>query len=151
MKTATSLTLVAVGAIVAFAITAHLAFLNLQVTGWVLILTGIAGALLTRNSWLRRTLVGQSRPGTVAASSTRQRPPPAPPRPTSRPRQLPTPPWPGTRSSRNTPTPNHTPPTCMVRPRESERLIRYARAQRLLVPDVASCQGLQPLRGSGPG
>ena len=81
MKTATSLTLVAVGAIVAFAITAHLAFLNLQVTGWVLILTGIAGALLTRNSWLRRTLVAKSRPGTVAASSTRQRPPPASPAP----------------------------------------------------------------------
>ena len=78
MKTATSLTLVAVGAIIAFAITAHLAFLNLQVTGWVLILTGIAGALITRNSWLRRTLVAKSRPGAAAASSTRQRPPPAP-------------------------------------------------------------------------
>jgi hypothetical protein len=33
MKTATSLTLVAAGAIIAFAITAHIAFLNLQVTG----------------------------------------------------------------------------------------------------------------------
>jgi len=32
-KTATSLTLVAAGAIIAFAITAHVAFLNLQVTG----------------------------------------------------------------------------------------------------------------------
>ena len=38
MKTATSLTLIAVGAIIAFAITAHVAFLNLQVTGWVFIL-----------------------------------------------------------------------------------------------------------------
>ena len=151
MKTATSLTLVAVGAIIAFAITAHLAFLNLQVTGWVLILTGIAGALITRNSWLRRTLVAKTRPGAPAASSTRQRPPPAPPRPTSSPRRPPTPRRPGTRSSRNTPTPNHTPPTCRVRPRESERLIRYAKAQRLLAPDVASCQGLQPVRGSGPG
>ena len=62
MKTATSLTLIAVGAIVAFAITAHLAFLNLQVTGWVLILTGLAGALITRNSWLRRTLVAKDPP-----------------------------------------------------------------------------------------
>ena len=35
MKTATSLTLIAAGAIIAFAITAHIAFLNLQVTGWV--------------------------------------------------------------------------------------------------------------------
>ena len=78
MKTATSLTLVPVGAIIAFAITAHLAFLNLQVTGWVLILTGIAGALITRNSWLRRTLIAKARPGAPAASTTRQRPPPAP-------------------------------------------------------------------------
>ena len=80
MKTATSLTLVAAGAIVAFAITAHIAFLNLQVTGWVLILTGIAGAIITRNSWLRRTLVAKDRPATTTAGSTSQRPPP-PPRP----------------------------------------------------------------------
>ena len=78
MKTATSLTLIAVGAIVAFAITAHLAFLNLQVTGWVLILTGAAGALITRNSWLRRTLVAKTRPGAAAAGGTSQRPPPPP-------------------------------------------------------------------------
>ena len=77
MKTSTSLTLIAVGAIVAFAITDHLTFLNLQVTGWILILTGLAGAIITRNSWLRRTLVAKNRPGTLTASSTRQRPPPA--------------------------------------------------------------------------
>jgi hypothetical protein len=34
MKMATSLTLIAVGAIIAFAITAHVAFLNLEVAGW---------------------------------------------------------------------------------------------------------------------
>ncbi len=89
MKTATSLTLIAVGAIVAFAITAHLAFLNLQVTGWVLILTGLAGALITRNSWLRRTLVAKTRPGTLAADSTRQRPPPAPAAPDQQPAAAP--------------------------------------------------------------
>jgi hypothetical protein len=74
MKTATSLTLVAVGAIIAFAITAHIAFLNLQVTGWVLILTGVAGATIT---WLRRTLVVKRRPGAAAADGTGQRPPPS--------------------------------------------------------------------------
>ncbi len=77
MKTATSLTLVAVGAIMAFAITAHISWLNLQVTGWVLILTGVAGAIITRSSWLRRTLVVKRRPGAAAAEGTGQRPPPA--------------------------------------------------------------------------
>ena len=47
MKTATSLTLVAVGAIIAFAITAHISWLNLQVIGWILILTGLATTLPT--------------------------------------------------------------------------------------------------------
>ena len=78
MKTATSLALVAVGAIIAFAITAHVAFLNLQVTGWVLILTGVAGATIT---WLRRTLVVKRLPGAAAADRTAdrtgQRPPPS--------------------------------------------------------------------------
>jgi hypothetical protein len=45
-ETATSLTLIAAGAIIAFAITAHVAFLNLQVSGWVFILTGVAGAII---------------------------------------------------------------------------------------------------------
>jgi hypothetical protein len=77
MKTATSLTLVAVGAIVAFAITAHISFLNLQVTGWVFILTGVAGAIITRSSWLRRTLVVKRRPSAAAPDRTGQRPPPS--------------------------------------------------------------------------
>ena len=41
MKTATSPTLIAAGAI-----TVHVAFLNLQVTGWAFILTGVAGAII---------------------------------------------------------------------------------------------------------
>jgi hypothetical protein len=77
MKTATSLTLVAVGAIIAFAITAHPAFLNLQATGWVLILTGVAGAIITRSTRLRRTLVVKRRPGAAAAGGTGQPPPPS--------------------------------------------------------------------------
>jgi hypothetical protein len=77
MKTATSLTLVAAGAIIAFAITAHISFLNLQVTGWVFILTGVAGAIITRNGWLRRTLAAKGRPGAAAAGGTGQRPPPS--------------------------------------------------------------------------
>jgi hypothetical protein len=59
MKTATSLGLVAVGAILAFAITRSPNFLNLQVVGWVLMLTGGVGAIVPRrgSGWLRRSLV----------------------------------------------------------------------------------------------
>src|SRR5580658_2104493 len=76
MKTATSLTLVAVGAILAFAISAHISWLNLPVIGWILILTGVAGAIITRSTWLRRTVV-KRRPAAAAAERTAQRPPPS--------------------------------------------------------------------------
>jgi hypothetical protein len=59
MKTATGLTLVAIGAILAFAVNAHPRFLNLQVAGWVIILTGLAGMVVPRRGygWLRRRVV----------------------------------------------------------------------------------------------
>jgi ABC-type transport system involved in cytochrome bd biosynthesis fused ATPase/permease subunit len=59
MKTATALTIAAIGAILAFAVTAHPSFFNFQVAGWVLMLTGVAGALIPRRGygWLRRRLV----------------------------------------------------------------------------------------------
>lgn len=59
MKTATALTVVAIGAILAFAVTAQPSFFSFHVAGWVLMLTGIAGALIPRRSygWLRRRLV----------------------------------------------------------------------------------------------
>jgi hypothetical protein len=62
MKTATSLALVAIGAILAFAITRSPSFLNLQVVGWVLILTGGVGAIMPRrgSGWLRRSVVVKS-------------------------------------------------------------------------------------------
>jgi len=75
MKTATALTLVAVGAILAFAITAEPPGFSFHVAGWVLMLTGVAGALLPRRGycWLRRRVVlsGAGRP--VPADRT-QRP-----------------------------------------------------------------------------
>jgi phosphate/sulfate permease len=77
MKTATSLTLVAVGAIIAFAITAHISWLNLQVIGWILILTGVTGAIITRSTWLRRNLVVKRRPAAATAERTSRRPPPS--------------------------------------------------------------------------
>jgi hypothetical protein len=59
MKTATSLALVAIGAILAFAITRSPSWLNFQVVGWVLMLTGAIGAVLPRrgSGWLRRSTV----------------------------------------------------------------------------------------------
>jgi hypothetical protein len=70
MKTATSLGLVAVGAILAFAITRSPSFLNLQVVGWVLMLTGGVGAVIPRRGygWLRRSMVVKSEDEEPAAA-----------------------------------------------------------------------------------
>jgi hypothetical protein len=59
MKTATGLALIAIGAILTFAVTAHPSFLNLQVAGVVIMLTGVAGLFLPKPShgWLRRRTV----------------------------------------------------------------------------------------------
>jgi hypothetical protein len=59
MKTATALTIAAIGAILAFAVTAEPSFFNFHAAGWVLMLTGIAGSVIPRRSygWLRRRLV----------------------------------------------------------------------------------------------
>jgi ABC-type transport system involved in cytochrome bd biosynthesis fused ATPase/permease subunit len=59
MKTATALTVIAIGAILAFAVTAQPSFFSFHVAGWVLMLTGIAGAAIPRRGygWLRRRLV----------------------------------------------------------------------------------------------
>jgi len=55
---------IAVGAIFAFAITTSPRFLNLQVVGWILMATGVAGLLLERRNrdWLRRTVIVRGSP-----------------------------------------------------------------------------------------
>jgi len=71
MRSATALTLLAVGAIFAFAVNAHPSFLNFQVLGWVLILTDIAGLVIPRRGrgWLRRTvLVKEARDAAVESA-----------------------------------------------------------------------------------
>ncbi|HUC57601.1 MAG TPA: DUF6458 family protein [Streptosporangiaceae bacterium] len=89
MRTAPSLSVIAVGAIFAFAITASPGFLNLQVVGWILMLTGAAGLLLTlrKQSWLRRRIVvrrpapkakARTKARTNARAKARELPPPAP-------------------------------------------------------------------------
>jgi hypothetical protein len=59
MKTATSLTLIAIGAIFTFAVTAHPSFLNLQVAGVIIMAIGVAGLFLRRpaQGWLRRRTI----------------------------------------------------------------------------------------------
>jgi hypothetical protein len=72
MRTATCLTLLAVGAILTFAITGHPSFLNVQVAGLVVMATGVAGLLLPRrgHAWLhRRTVV---RPDSASPVSRRR-------------------------------------------------------------------------------
>ena len=65
MRTASGLALVALGAILAFAVKGHPSWLNIQVVGWVIMLTGVAGMLLPRRGygWLRRRMVLQRGPG----------------------------------------------------------------------------------------
>jgi hypothetical protein len=63
MRTASGLTLIAIGAILAFAVTASTPLVNVHIVGWVLILTGVIGMAIPRKGygWLRRRLV--LRPG----------------------------------------------------------------------------------------
>lgn len=60
MRTASCLTLIAIGAIFTFAVTAHSSFLNLQIAGVVIMATGVAGLLIPRRNqpgWLRRRTI----------------------------------------------------------------------------------------------
>jgi hypothetical protein len=63
--TGTGLTLIALGAIFAFAVRGHPSWLNIQVVGWVLILTGIVAMAIPRRGygWLRRRMVLRRGPG----------------------------------------------------------------------------------------
>jgi Domain of unknown function (DUF6458) len=59
-----SIFLIALGAILAFAVNASIGWLDLQVVGWVMIFAGIAGLILTLWFWQsrRRTVVTTARP-----------------------------------------------------------------------------------------
>jgi hypothetical protein len=63
MKTATCLALIAIGAILTFAVTASPSFFNLQIAGIVIMLTGAVGLFLPKPSqgWLRRRTVTRRR------------------------------------------------------------------------------------------
>ena len=64
MKTGMGLALIAVGAILAFAVTTNTSVFNLHTAGWVLIIIGIVGIAIPRRGygWVgRRLLVRQAR------------------------------------------------------------------------------------------
>ena len=65
MRTATGLFLIALGAILAFGVQGHPSWLNIQVVGWVIMLTGAAGMAIPRRGygWLRRRMVLRRGPG----------------------------------------------------------------------------------------
>ena len=63
MKTGASLTLIAIGAILAFAVTASPPYFNVQVAGYVLIVIGIVGLYLRQRGWIGRQLtIRRTRP-----------------------------------------------------------------------------------------
>ena len=65
MKIGSSLALICIGAILAFAVTGRISFINLHTAGWVLMLVGVIGLLLPNRTagWLgRRLLVRRSYP-----------------------------------------------------------------------------------------
>ena len=79
MKTGAGIALICVGAILAFAISAHNSVINIQIIGWILMLTGLIGMLVPRraSSWLgRRMVVRRTRtypgtgPGTTPGRTT---------------------------------------------------------------------------------
>jgi hypothetical protein len=53
MKTATGLTLLAIGAILAFAVTTNTSVFNLHVAGYVIMLAGLAGLFIPRKEYSR--------------------------------------------------------------------------------------------------
>jgi hypothetical protein len=80
MKTASGLILTAVGAILAFAVTAHPSWFNIQVAGWVIMVVGIAGIFVPRKAagWRRRLITSWAPGGPVRDRSGRAYPPPRP-------------------------------------------------------------------------
>ena len=64
MKIGSSLALIGIGAILAFAVTTNTSVFNLHTAGWVLIIVGIVGIAIPRRSygWVgRRVLTQRSR------------------------------------------------------------------------------------------
>jgi hypothetical protein len=78
MRTASCLTLIAIGAILTFAVSGSPGWLNIQVAGVVIMATGIAGLFIRRPSqgWLRRRTVLRDRRQRVVGQVSETRYPP---------------------------------------------------------------------------
>ena len=78
MGTGIGLALIALGAIFAFAVNGHPSFLNIQVAGWVIMLTGLAGMLVPRSGYaaVRRRIVRRGVPGDRITEVEERRYPP---------------------------------------------------------------------------
>ena len=65
MKTATGLTLLAIGAILAFAVSASPPGVNINAVGWIVMLTGVAGFLIPQRAsgWLRSRVLARKSSG----------------------------------------------------------------------------------------
>jgi hypothetical protein len=84
-----SIFLLALGAILAFAVNAHISGIDINIVGWVLMAAGLVGLIITVwywNSRRRTTVVSQSRPAVRGDGryvseyrETREDPPPPPP------------------------------------------------------------------------
>jgi hypothetical protein len=57
-----SLFLIAVGAILTFALNIHVGGLNLDIVGWILMLVGVLGLIMTALIWGRRRSVVTTEP-----------------------------------------------------------------------------------------
>jgi len=57
MSIGASIFLIAIGAIVAFAVDVNVGWLDLNVVGWVLMVAGVAGLIVTLMLWQRRRTV----------------------------------------------------------------------------------------------
>jgi hypothetical protein len=74
MKTGAGLALIAVGAILAFAVNATPSWLNLHTVGWVLMLVGLVGLVLPKRTWGmlgRRIQTRRTYPATPVQYTTR--------------------------------------------------------------------------------
>jgi len=79
MGIGSGLTLIALGAILAFAVNGHPSFLNIQVVGWVIMLTGATGMLVPRAGYAavrRRIVRRRGGPGGAVTEVEERRYPP---------------------------------------------------------------------------
>jgi hypothetical protein len=78
MRTGACLALLTLGAILAFAVTGNLSFLNLHTVGYVLIIVGVVGLYLRSRGWTGRQFLVRRRrtiPGTTVITEEREVPP----------------------------------------------------------------------------